>query len=347
MLSQSKTYLSAIRSVAQKMSGKSGRVLVTGASGLIGSCMVDTLLLANKEFGHQWSVYATGRNAQKLFARFGPETEQLHFLEQDMNDFSASLPETDYIIHAASNADPIAYAKFPVETILTNLNGTQKLIRQCRLYPKTKLLFLSTFEVYGSVSGQNPLSEEDVGLINWNEIRSGYPESKRCAELMLRSAEKEWEVSFVIARLGSVYGPTMSREDSKAQAQFIRNGIKNEDIILKSKGQQRRSYIYVMDAVSALFMLMLKETCTGAYNVANDLSVASIAEVAEQIAEICGTQVVYNEPDEKEKSGYSKIIKDIVLDNHRLKAEGWKAEYSLRQGLEETINVLKESEQFA
>mgnify|MGYP000691830324 FL=1 len=94
------------------------------------------------------------------------------------------------------------------------------------------------------------------GMIDQTILRNGYPESKRCCELLVRSYVEEFGINAVIARLPSVYGPTMLRSDSKAHAQFIRNALNGENIILKSKGDQRRTYCYVVDAASAIFKIL-------------------------------------------------------------------------------------------
>lgn len=131
-----------------------------------------------------------------------------------------------------------------------------------------------------------------VGLVDFHMLRNGYTESKRCAEMLVNSYIDEYGIDAVICRLASIYGPTMLLNDSKAHAQFIRNALHGENIALKSKGEQRRTYCYVLDAVSALFMVLSKGEIGEAYNIANENSVASIADVASCCAKIVGTKVV-------------------------------------------------------
>ena len=139
----------------------------------------------------------------------------------------------------------------------------------------------------------------------------------------------------------SVYGPTMLKSDSKAHGQFIKNALNKENIVLKSKGEQRRTYSYVVDVVSGIFKVLFNGLNGEIYNVANENSIASIAEVASICAEIAGTKVVFDLPDKIEKKGFSQS-KDCILDNSKLKSLGWNGKYTLKQGLVETIESLRE-----
>ena len=249
----------------------------------------------------------------------------------------------DYIIHAASNADPKMYALQPAETILTNVIGTKNVLEYCKKNIDTRLLLTSTFEVYGKIDGIDVYSENMVGLVDFHMLRNGYTESKRCAEMLVNSYIDEYGINAVICRLASIYGPTMLLNDSKAHAQFIRNVLHGENIALKSKGEQRRTYCYVLDAVSALFMVLSKGEIGVAYNIANENSVASIADVASCCAKIAGTKVFFGIPDTVESKGFSKP-QNCILDNKKLKSLGWEGRYSLEEGFTETIDELRKNE---
>ena len=317
-----------------------GRVLVTGASGLIGSCIIDLLMLANEK-GRIFDIYALGRNAEKLKLRFSAyaESSNIHFIEQNVCSPLNDDYEYDYIIHGASNADPRNYAIYPAETMLINIKGTENVLEYCRRHPQTKAIILSTFEVYGN-AGKEIYSETDSGVVDLNQLRSCYPESKRCAEILTRCYVDEYKVKAVIGRLCSIYGPTMAKDDSKAHAQFIRNALNSEDIVLKSKGEQRRTYCYVMDAIMGILCVLSKGISGEAYNISYEGSIASIADVAHTIANIARTKVVFSIPDDIEKKGFSKP-QNCILDNSKLKSLGWSGRYSLEEGLNETIKVLK------
>ena len=336
MKKDSLTYQNSIRRVAAELSAEGGTVLVTGASGLIGSCLADVLLEANRSYGKRFTVYAMGRSAEKLAARFG-ETENLHCIAQNVTE-PITVEGIDYILHAASNADPRSYALYPAETILTNVMGARNVLEYCKAH-KTRALLTSTFEVYGRLD-RDEYAENEYGIIDLNLIRSCYPESKRTAEMLFKSYFDEYGVDCVIARLASIYGPTMQKDDSKAHAQFLRNALEGRDIVLKSKGTPKRTYCYVMDAVSGLLTILFQGKAGEAYNVANEQSVATIAQVAGTIAELAGTKVVFDLPDEVESKGFSRP-QNCVLNPEKLKALGWTGKYDLRSGMKETLDILR------
>ena len=180
----------------------------------------------------------------------------------------------DYIIHGASNADPISYAKYPVETITTNVIGANNVLEYGKKHQNCKITFLSTFEVYGQTT-HDEYKELDFGLVDFNVFRSCYPESKRVMEILSRCYVDEYGVNVNVARLSSVYGPTMSPNDSKAHAQFLRNALGNEDIVMKSKGLAKRTYTYVFDASTAILMILFRGKTGECYNVSNENSIAS------------------------------------------------------------------------
>lgn len=332
-------YRDALKRVIPEIAIEDGSILVTGASGLIGSCIVDLLMLAN-EAGRRFDIYAVGRNAIKLNNRFSAflQSSKLHIIEQDIRTPLDSQISYDYIIHGASNADPRSYALYPVETILINLEGARNVLNYCVEHLNTKVLMMSTFEVYGD-AGKNVYQETDSGVVPLNMIRSGYPESKRCMEILTRSFVEEYGANAVIGRLCSIYGPTMDKNDSKAHAQFIRNALQGEDIVLKSKGLQRRSYCYVIDAVTGLLRVLADGINGDAYNIANESSIASIADVAHTVAQLTGTKVVFQLPDDLEAKCYS-VPRNSILDNTKLKSLGWEGHYDLIKGMTECLAIL-------
>lgn len=322
-----------------------GSFLVTGASGLIGSCLIDMLMTANFHGSH-FEVYALGRNLKKMSERFKAyeKTSFFHYIEQDIRRPLDKNLQVDYIIHGASLADPRSYTQHPAETMLTILQGTINSLDYCKDHKDTRMLLLSSFEVYGD-NNHDEYSEKDYGAINMNNLRSCYPESKRNAELLARCYVKEYGVNTLIARLCSIYGPTMSDYDSKAHAQFIRNALNLEKVVLKSNGSQRRTYCYVIDAVTALLTILVKGNNGDVYNVSYENSVTTISDLARCISEIVGTEVVYELPSDTERFGYSPE-KNCILNNEKLCSLGWKGKYSLKDGLEETLDILIEKKDY-
>lgn len=337
----SKTYNEDISILASEIQSLRGSVLVTGATGLIGTCIIDVLLKSNELREQKINIYALGRKRERYEMLFGEKCKEMIWVGQDICDELKIEKDIDYIIHTSSNADPVSYSKYPAETILTNVIGTKNVLDYVKKHGAARVLFTSTFEVYGKCN-KDEYVEDDLGIIDFNSVRSGYPESKRIAELLCRSYMEEYDIDVVMVRLPSVYGPTMKEDDSKAHAEFIRNGIHGEDILLKSKGEQCRTYCYVMDTVSGIFKVLFDGKKGEVYNIANKDSVTTIADFAQTVAKVCGTSVISGLPSEIEKKGYSKP-QNCILDTHKIEALGWKGKYSLLTGIKNTIDVLKEN----
>lgn len=337
-LYQSGRYLAEIETLAEELPASPGRFLVTGAAGLIGSCLTDVLLEAGKS--RDYEITVLGRSEEKLRRRFSGREARLSFAVQDIRQ--PIRGEFDYILHAASNADPRTYSLHPAETLLTNVYGAENVLNYARTHAGTRALLLSTFEVYGQTEAY-PITEDTCGLLDFNQVRACYPQSKRTAEVLARCYGEEYGVDFVIARLSSIYGPTMQANDSKAHAQFIRKALTGENIVLKSPGEQRRTYTCVFDAVRALLKVLFCGQSGEIYNVVNGQAVTSIAELAGTLAALAGTRVVFDLPDEIEQRGYSKPM-DAVLADEKLRGLGFVPRYSVAEGMALTLEILREAE---
>lgn len=315
-------------------------VLVTGATGMIGACLTDALAMANRRFGLGMRILAGGRSAERARARFA-DMDGVETAAFDVSEPMENLPRTDYIIHAASNAHPLAFSTDPVGTMLGNILGAKHLLDHLRAGGR-RLLFVSTGEIYGeNPSVKNGFSEDDFGRIDFMNPRSCYPESKRAAETLCASYVRQYGVDAVVARLCYVYGPTVSPSNTRADAQFLRKALAGEDIVLKSAGTQLRSYCYVADAVCGLLTILLGGASGCAYNVANRASTHTIREYAETLARLAKVDVAFDLPPEAERQGYSAVSR-AVQNPARLEALGWRPTRTLEQGLERTLAILKD-----
>lgn len=320
---------------------KNSAILVAGATGLIGSYIVDLLLTANKYLDTNIKIYAMGRNKARLQARFeGVETEKIALVEQDINEPLKFDKELDYIIHGASNAYPAAFRQEPVETIMSNILGTYHLLEYGRQHGGKRLLYISSGEIYGQGSPlEEGFQESYSGYIDILEPRSCYPSGKRAAETLCCSYCQQYDMDVVIVRPCHIYGPNMSAKDNRATAQFIENARKGEDIILKSAGSQMRSYSYVADCVSGLLTVLTKGQRAEAYNLANSHSRLTIAQFARQVAELSGHRVIFENPDRIALEERSPINRQ-VLDSKKLEALGWQGRFTPEIGIRHTLKIL-------
>lgn len=320
-------------------------ILVTGATGMICSCVIDILMSWNKEKGANNTIYATGRSIERLQNRFKcySDSDKLKFLELDTAKPFEITVDVDYIIHGASNADPASMMKNPVETLKSNIIGMDSLLN-CAVKKNVKrTLYISSGEMYGKALEEleNGFPEEYSGYINYSEPRTCYPSGKRAAETLCQCYIKQYNTDVVIVRPCHIYGPTMLWSDSRAISAFIKNGINGEKIVMKSAGTLVRSHCYVVDAAAAILYVLLYGEKGEAYNVADKMSICSIAELAHIIAEESGTEVEMVIPTEAELAGFAKRDK-AVLDTLKLENIGWKPMTNLKNGICKTIEVLRE-----
>ena len=329
----------AIQALPDVQKLRSARILITGATGLVGAFLTDCLLALSDQNALDLRLYALCRNAARAKERFG---ERVNAIAADVSEATA-LPECDYIIHAASNAHPKAFSADPVGTMLGNILGVRNLLEHLRAQGHGRLLFVSTGEIYGDNSAiRDGFAETDFGKIDSMNPRACYPESKRAAETLCASYLSQYRVDSVVARLCYVYGPTITNENSRADAQFLRNALSKTDIIMKSAGAQVRSYCYVADAARALITILSGGESGSAYNVANRAAVRSIREYAETLAKVAGVQVKFETPEDAEKRGYSTVSRAVQKPD-RLEALGWKPLFSFEEGIEHTFRIIEEA----
>lgn len=325
-----------------KLANKS--ILITGASGLIGSFLVDVLMTQNQQHDRHIHIYALGRSEAHARAEFSDYWADplFDFVSHDVNLplTDVQLGTVDYVLHLASNTHPRAYATDPIGTITANIIGTQNLLEFAVAHHASRFAFASSNEIYGENRGDVALFAEDYcGYINSNTLRAGYPESKRAGEALCQAYMAQKGLPIVIPRLTRTYGPTMRNSDSKAIAQFLDNGLAKEDIVLKSAGTQDYSFTYVADAVSGLLAVLLVGADGEAYNIADAASNITLRELAETIAAQAGTKVIFDLPDATEKAGFSKATK-ALLDPAKLQALGWQAQFDMPTGIAHTLTIL-------
>lgn len=317
------------------LEGKS--ILITGATGLIGMQMIDALMMHGSI-----NVYAVGRDKGKAAERLGEyfDKSNFSFIEQDVRTpFDDSL-KVDFVIPCASNTHPLAYSQYPIETMTINIMGAENalnLAARC----KATVLYPSTVEVYGNAIGSDVFTEDYTGKLNLSTSRSCYTESKRSAEALCQSYIAEKGVDVKIVRLSRIFGPSMLMSDSKASSQFIKKAIANEDIILKSAGNQFFSYTYVADAVAAMLHIMINGEKGQAYNISNDDCNVHLKDFAGICAEYNNKSVIFDLPSESEAKGYS-IATQAILDNKKLKNTGYRPVYNFKNAVERTITILRD-----
>lgn len=317
-------------------------ILITGATGMIGSSVTEILLYLNREQNTETKLYLAGRNKKKLQNRFYEWKEGLDyfFVPFDAAKINTIDIKADYIIHGASPADPASYNHEPVETMMANIFGLKSMLDLAKEQGSQRVLYISSSEVYGKKKSNKPYSETDYGYVDISNPRACYPSAKRASETLCAAYKKEYNVDYVIVRPGHVYGPSITTTDSRASAQFTKRAAAGENIILKSAGSQMRSYCYTLDCASAILTVLLNGKSGEAYNISNPDSICSIRTIAEVFAAESGNMVIFENPSDEEKAGYN------LMDNSSLSADkiyglGWHGWFNIEYGVKETLKFYR------
>lgn len=339
------SYVASLPLPWEKLKGRS--VMLSGATGMIGTFLIDVLLYKNQTADLQCHIYALGRNREKAAARFGTHMDDpaFSFVTCDITK-PLDLNEAgwaDYILHLASTTHPKAYSGDPVGTVTSNVFGAYNLLEYAAKSQAGRFVFVSSNEIYGENRGDAELFDESYcGYIDCNTLRAGYPEAKRCAEALCQAFIRQKGLDIVIPRLTRSFGPTLLDSDTKALSQFLHRALAGEDIVLKSEGTQYYSYTYTADAVAGLLYVMLLGKTGEAYNIADEAGDIRLKDLAGLVADAAGRKVIFDLPEETEAAGYSKATK-ARLDGRKCKALGWSLHYDLADGIKRTLAIMTES----
>lgn len=320
---------------------KNKTVMITGASGMVGSYMLYVLLMLNDEKHYGIKVDAVMRNVNKL-----PEEirnrEDVNVVVADVTKDIPDVGDIDYIIHAASPASPLIMQNQPVETIATNTIGTFKTLELAKEKNAEGYLFISSREIYGQPDeGQEFFYENTYGFVDQLNPRSCYSEGKKAAETMCVCFHEEYGLNTKIDRLAHTYGPGMSIYDGRVQADFLKNVYHNEDIVLKSEGTAVRTYTYIADAIAGMYRILLDSEDI-VYNIGNEAGKVSIRDLAEILVSIYperGLKLVFDIPEGGTKGTAPYTLG--ILSSEKLRKLGWNPTYSVKDGFKRTLEYLE------
>lgn len=324
----------------EKFNNKS--ILITGSTGMIGSFLVDVLMYRNQFLKSNITIIANSSNQKSIDGRFYKYSENEHFkvlIQNVIEPFNIDF-SVDYIIHAASNAYPELYDKDPVGTMMGNFIGLKNILDYSIEKKVKKILYVSSGEIYGESDKNVSLKENDYGYVDILKARSCYPISKRASETLAICYSKQYGLDVVIARPCHVFGPTATSRDNRISSLFVRNALNGKDLVLKSKGLQKRSYCYVTDCCTALLTILDKGTSTEAYNISNPKSIVTISDLAHSIAKLTNTKVIFDIPSDKEKSNFNSM-EYAVLNSEKLSKLGWIPMYDFDSALKNNIMISK------
>ncbi|MBU2562688.1 MAG: NAD-dependent epimerase/dehydratase family protein [Nanoarchaeota archaeon] len=292
------------------------KVLVTGGAGFIGSHLVDALI------NHGYKVGIIDNLSTGLKTNLNPRAE--FFERVDVRDkekileiFKKFLPE--YVFHLAAQTRLRRSVENPVEDAQINIIGSLNVFNYAKEGGAKKIILFSSAGVYSS--------ECNVPTAEIEEVKpfSPYGASKLAAEIYLRTSFFNSGLDSVILRPSNVYGP---RQNSEGEAGVVAKFLGKEQPVIYGSGEHTRDYIYVKDVVSAC-LLAMQDDIKGIFNVGTGVE-TSANNLFQKICDIKGDMNVSRGPEVKEQAR-------SALNSTKLRERGWKPEYSLEQGLRETV----------
>lgn len=307
---------------------RGARVLVTGATGLIGSMLAHTLLQLDADI----RIVAPLRNMAKALVMFEKdELARMEIVECDLATFDySSLGAVDYVVHCAAPTASKYFVEHPVETFNVILDGTRRLLDYAREHPVKAMVYLSSLEVYGTMTDDAVKVTEDLqGYLDPLQARSCYPMGKRAAECLCHLYAQEYGVNVSIARFTQTTGAGVGAADNRILVQFVRLATEGKDIVLHTKGDSARPYLYTTDGVSAILYLLLKGKRGEAYNIANEETYLSARDLAEQVRSYLNPQINVR-VEINDNMGYAPAT-HLRLSTHKLETLGWKPQVSLKE----------------
>lgn len=309
-------------------------VLITGATGLVGSLLVRALACMNRLWNTEIRILACVRNPEKAEAVFGPLLRRgdVTPVIWDVTKPAVLEEGVDYILHTASVTASKTFVQKPVETLLTAIDGTRNVLELAREKQVRGMVYVSSMEAYGITDpALDRVREENLGYIDPLKVRSSYSEGKRACECLCAAYGAEYGVPVKIARLAQTFGPGVGSADNRLFAQLVRSCMAGEDIVLHTAGRSMGNYCYTADTVRALLMLLVRGEKGQAYTVTNESTAMEIRQVAQLVSDtLTGgkTKIVFDIPADALVYGYAPDV-TMHLSGEKLRKLGWKPEVDL------------------
>lgn len=305
-------------------------VLVTGGTGLLGYYFINALLYKNLIDKYNIKILAIVRDlkkANKLFFEVPADIKKnLIFIKGDIEHLECIDGRIDYIFHAASPTSSDFFINQPVETIKTSVIGTINVFELALKKNICGVLYLSSMEIYGQHNQETLLHEDEVVNLKPFNLRDCYPITKCMNENLALSYSKEYSLPVNSVRLSQVIGtlvPPLESTDSRLIIELAKNVILQKDMVLKTRGESRRTYVYIADAITAALAIMTSNSTGEVYNVSDENTYCSVYELCENVINYFSNEKIKVKIQERDTNKYPDT-NYLKLDSSKLRNLGWK-----------------------
>lgn len=305
--------------------------LITGANGFIGSSIVYTLLMLNKNtLNKPCKIIMVVRDYDKARKKYGKiiNDENVTLVVCDNKERLLISQKVDWIICAAAVTQKEKIRKYPADTLNSNMLGVYYCLELAKEKKVKGILFISSVQAYGRVQ-KNVISEEDFGILDCMKEEAVYPESKRIGEMLAWAYFKQFGIKAKCVRLFHVYGEGEEYNNGTFLSDFVNDVIADRDIVVYGSGRELRNLCYISDVVNGIFFVLHKGKNGEAYNVGSEFNNYSIKEYAEMLqksAKEAGHEIEVVIKNKNYENG--KIINIQVPCVEKLKLLGWKEQYN-------------------
>ena len=313
------------------------KALITGGAGFIGSHLAELLLDEGQEV---WVLddLSTGSldNVEHL-----REREGFHLVVDSVLHWSVVnelVYKCDVVYHLAAAVGVRLIVEQPVQTLVTNLRGTEIVLEHYHRFGK-RVLVASTSEVYGDHREERPLAETDRRIYGpTTQKRWAYADSKAMDEFLALAHFHEHDLDCVIVRLFNTVGPRQSGQYGMVIPTFVQRALAGEPIEIHGDGEQTRCFCHVSDTIRALGGLMAQGASGEIYNVGSEerISINALAQRVKELAE-SSSAIEYVSYDDVYGIGIEDMLHRIPSTAKIRATVGWSPERSLHDVLEDVL----------
>jgi len=317
------------------------KVLITGGAGFIGSHLSDELLAGGNEVVVLDNL-STGR-FENIAHLEGNKSFQ--FVEGDiLNEMLVDklVERCDVVYHLAAAVGVDLVVKKPLESLVTNIKGSEIVLDMVHRYHK-KILITSTSEIYGK-NTNGPLKEDDDRILGSPlKVRWGYSTAKAVDEMLAYIYWKEKKVPTIIVRLFNTVGPRQTGAYGMVIPRFVNQALKNEDITVYGTGKQSRCFLHVKDVIKTLVKLMNSKEAVGqVFNIGSQEEI-SIEDLAKKVIEITKSKskLVYISYEKAYEEGFEDMQRRVPDTTKVKNLTGFKPTMDLEGTIKSVVEYYK------